>query len=138
MNREVELLNQYWTDIYYHMHYQHKEKISHQTIRILQVVDKQINTGVNEIASTIHVSHNTASEHIKRMVEKSYLIKSRDSLDERKVILCLTDFGKEVLHRNTSLDEGKLNQVLDNLTEDEKLIVEKAFKILSEHAKECM
>lgn len=70
MNKSVEVINQYWTDIYFHLHYQHEEKISHQAVRILQLVDKQENIGVNEIASHIKVSHNTASEHVKRMIEK--------------------------------------------------------------------
>ncbi|MGG0668086.1 MarR family winged helix-turn-helix transcriptional regulator [Sporosarcina koreensis] len=138
MNSTVSLINEYWTDIYFHLHYLHKEKISHQVVRILQLVDKQKEVGVSEIASYIQVSHNTASEHVKRMIEKKYLIKTRDPLDERKVILWLTDFGKEVLHRNTSLDEEKLAQVLNQLDNNEKNIVEQALKILSERAKQCM
>lgn len=138
MDSKVTLLNQYWTDIYFHLHYPHKEKISHQVVRILQLVDKQEEIGINEIASYIQVSHNTASEHAKRMIEKGYLLKGRDPLDERKVILCLTDLGKEVLHRNTSLDKDKLEQVLNQLDDDEKYLVEQALKILSERAKQCM
>ncbi|MGE6256906.1 MarR family winged helix-turn-helix transcriptional regulator [Heyndrickxia sporothermodurans] len=138
MNRTAILLNQYWTDIYFHLHYPHKEKISHQAVRILQLVDKRENIGINEIASYLQVSHNTASEHVKRMIEKNYLIKKRDPLDERKVILCLTDEGKEVLHRNTSLDEEKLEKVLNQLDEQEQNLIKQALKILSERAGQCL
>lgn len=137
LSSKVSLLNQYWTDIYFHLHYLHKEKISHQVVRILQLVDKQEEIGVNEISLYIQVSHNTASEHIKRLIEKNYLIKGRDPLDERKVSLCLTELGKEVLHRNTSLDEEKLERVLSELDDNEKILVENALKILSERAKQC-
>lgn len=54
------------------------------------------------------------------------------------MILCLTDIGIEVLHRNTSLDEKKLEQILIQLDDNEKTIVELALKILSERAKQCM
>lgn len=138
LNSKVSLLNQYWTDIYFHLHYLHKEKISHQVVRILQLVDKQQNIGINEVASYIEVSQNTASEHIKRLIEKNYLIKEKDPLDERKVNLYLTDLGKEVLHRNTNLDEEKLERVFSELDDNEKNLVEKALKILSERAKQCM
>ena len=138
MNNKVNLLNEYWTDIYFHMHYQHKEQISHQVVRILQLVDKQDGIGVKEIASFLNISQNTASEHVKRMCEKNYLLKLRDSQDERKVILCLTDFSKEVLHRNTSLDQEKLVQVLNQMDDSEKKLVEQALKILSERARQCM
>ncbi|MFO1446506.1 winged helix-turn-helix transcriptional regulator [Bacillus sp. Bva_UNVM-123] len=135
---KASLLNQYWTDIYYHLHYPHKEKITHQVIRILQHVDKQGNVGINEIAEYINVSQNTASEHVKRMMQKGFLEKKRDRLDERRVTLHLTELGKEILFRNTSLDEKKLTKILDELSEDERLIVEKSLKLLSERAKKCM
>jgi len=135
VNSKIALLNQYWTDIYFYLHYPHKEKISHQVVRILQLIDKQGEIGINEVASHIQVSHNTASEHVKRMIENGYVLKGRDPLDERKVILSLTDLGNEVLHRNTSLDKDKLEQVLNKLDDDEKDLVEQALKILSERAK---
>lgn len=138
MKNKVSLLNQYWTDIYFYLHYPHKDKISHQVIRILQFVEKKENVGVTDIASYLQINHNTASEHVKRMIDKDYLIKERNELDERKVILCLTDIGKEVLHRNSSLDKEKLNQVLNELSENEKKIVEQAFQLLSERAKQCI
>lgn len=134
----VSQLNRYWTDIYFHLHYTHLEKISHQTVRILQLVDKQERVGINEIASYLQVSHNTASEHVKRIIEKKYLVKQRDPRDERKVILTLTDDGKQVVHRNTSLDEIKLKQVIQQLSDEERIVVEQGLKILSERAKICM
>lgn len=138
MNSNVKKINEFWTDIYFHLHYPHTEKISHQVIRILQLIEKKEEVGVNEVATYLQISHNTASEHVKRMVEKSLLIKERDPLDERRVLLGLTKMGKEVVHRNTSLDEEKLGQVMDRLGDKEKEIIEQAFKILSEQAKTCL
>ena len=138
MLNKVSLLNQYWTDIYYHLHYPHKEKITHQVIRILQHVDKHGNVGINEIAEYINVSQNTASEHVKRIIQKGFLEKRRDHHDERRVTLYLTKLGKEVLHRNTSLDESKLEQILDKLSEEERIFIEKSLKLLSECAQKCM
>ncbi len=134
----MSLLNEYWTNIYFHLHYTHKEKISHQAVRILQLVEKRENVGVNEIAVKLQISHNTASEHVKRMMEKNYLTKKRNREDERRIILCLTDIGREVLHKNTSLDEEKLSVVLNQMSEQERDTVEKGLKILSERAKKCM
>jgi len=135
---KASLLNQYWTDIYFYLHYPHKDKISHQVIRILQIVEKKENVGVIDIASNLQINHNTASEHVKRMIDKDFLIKKRNIIDERKVILCLTDRGKEVLYRNTSLDEEKLNQIIHEMTENERQVVEQAFQILSERAQQCI
>ncbi|ANU09495.1 MarR family transcriptional regulator [Planococcus antarcticus DSM 14505] len=138
MTSNAKKLNECWTDIYFHLHYPHTEKISHQVIRILQLVEKKEEIGVSEVATYLQISHNTASEHVKRMVEKNLLIKERDSQDERRVLLHLTEIGKCVLHRNTSLDEEKLEQVMDQLADKEREIVEQAFRILSERAKTCL
>jgi len=90
------------------------------------------------VATHLQISHNTASEHVKRMVEKNLLVKERGLQDERRVLLRLTESGEEVLHRNTSLDEEKLEQVMAQLGDKEREVVEQAFKILSEQAKTCL
>ncbi|WP_339147151.1 MULTISPECIES: MarR family winged helix-turn-helix transcriptional regulator [unclassified Sutcliffiella] len=135
MDFNVKTLNNYWTDIYFHLHYPHKEKITHQVIRVLQLIEKKQNIGINDVSSYLNVSHNTASENVKRIIERSYVMKDRDPLDERRVVLKLTDLGREVLQRNTSLDESKLIDIWDNLSSDEKSLVESAFKLLRERAK---
>ncbi|KRD93193.1 MarR family winged helix-turn-helix transcriptional regulator [Priestia megaterium] len=132
---KVEELNSYWTSIYYHLHYTHQEKITHQTIRLLQHIDKSSSVGIKEIADYLHVSHNTASEHVKRSIEKGYVYKNRDIQDERKVILHLTEAGKDILKRNSSLDEGKVSAILLEMTASEKQLIQQAFRLLSERAK---
>ncbi|PVE70161.1 MarR family winged helix-turn-helix transcriptional regulator [Priestia megaterium] len=132
---KVEELNSYWTSIYYHLHYTHQEKITHQTIRLLQHIDKSSSVGIKEIADYLHVSHNTASEHVKRNIDKGYVSKNRDIHDERKVILHLTEAGKDLLKRNSSLDEEKVSAILREMTATEKQLIQQAFQLLSERAK---
>ncbi|MGF9888345.1 MarR family winged helix-turn-helix transcriptional regulator [Priestia megaterium] len=132
---KVEELNSYWTSIYYHLHYTHQEKITHQTIRLLQHIDKSSSVGIKEIADYLHVSHNTASEHVKRNIDKGYVYKNRDIHDERKVILHLTEAGKDLLKRNSSLDEEKVSAILREMTSSEKQLIQQAFQLLSERAK---
>ncbi|MGE7716473.1 MarR family winged helix-turn-helix transcriptional regulator [Priestia megaterium] len=132
---KVEELNSYWTSIYYHLHYKHQEKITHQTIRLLQHIDKSSSVGIKEIADYLHVSHNTASEHVKRNIDKGYVYKNRDIHDERKVILHLTEAGKDLLKRNSSLDEEKVSAILREMTASEKQLIQQAFQLLSERAK---
>ncbi|MFL7942280.1 MarR family winged helix-turn-helix transcriptional regulator [Priestia sp. TSO9] len=132
---KIEELNSYWTSIYYHLHYTHEEKITHQTIRLLQHIDKSSSVGIKEIADYLHVSHNTASEHVKRNIDKGYVYKNRDIHDERKVILHLTEAGKDLLKRNSSLDEEKVSAILREMTASEKQLIQQAFQLLSERAK---
>ncbi|MBV6682423.1 MarR family winged helix-turn-helix transcriptional regulator [Bacillus sp. JRC01] len=135
--KNVTQLNQHWTDLYFHLHIQHQEKISHQVIRIMQLVDKRDEVSVKDVADLLSVTQHTASEHVKRIIEKGYLLKKRHPDDERKVILELTDSGRAVLFRNTSLDEDKLRAALDLMTPEERATVSEAFRLLSEKAKSC-
>ncbi|MFB7138529.1 MarR family winged helix-turn-helix transcriptional regulator [Gottfriedia sp. NPDC056225] len=135
MSKEVKQLNQLWTDIYYVLRYKHKENITHQGVRILQMIDKEVEVGIKEIAEGIQVSHNTASEHVKRLLEKEYIYKTRGENDQRKVILKLSDLGKEVLLQNSSLNEEKLQQLLfEQMTEQERESILNAFNLLKERA----
>jgi MarR family transcriptional regulator, organic hydroperoxide resistance regulator len=134
MKKDVALLNNLWTDIYYHLRYTHNEKISHQSVRIMQVIEKEKEVGIKEIAEVIHVSHNTASEHVKRLLEKKYVIKERSVEDERRVLLKLTSIGCEVLHRHSSLDEEKLMSILHTMTEEERKSLMDAFTLLKERS----
>ncbi|WP_282172356.1 MarR family winged helix-turn-helix transcriptional regulator [Cytobacillus firmus] len=137
MVKEIALLNHLWTDIYYQLRYNHQERIPHQSIRILQVIQKEEDVGIKEISESIKVSHNTASEHIKRLVEKKYVFKTRSIEDERKVILRLTDLGSDVLHRHSSLDEEKLQKVLfKQMSAEERESILEAFTLLKERAKD--
>jgi MarR family transcriptional regulator, organic hydroperoxide resistance regulator len=133
----VIVMNQLWTDIYYYLRYPHHEKISHQSVRIMQVIEKEKEVGIKEIAEVIQVSHNTASEHIKRLLEKQYVIKRRSRKDERRVILKLTSLGCEILHRHSNLDEGKLTDILNTMTEEERKSIIDAFTLLKEKAESC-
>ncbi|MCP1309638.1 MarR family winged helix-turn-helix transcriptional regulator [Paenibacillus tyrfis] len=134
MINEIAQLNQLWTDIYYRLRYNHKEKITHQSIRIMQVIQKENEAGIKDIAEAMELSHNTASEHIKRLLEKQYVCKARSKADERKVILKLTETGNEVLHRHSSLDEEKLELLFAEMTEEERQSVIDAFTLLKEKA----
>jgi DNA-binding MarR family transcriptional regulator len=130
-------INHNWTDIYYLLHCVHQENISHQAIRLLQHIEKKEETTIGDLATYIDVTHNTASEHIKRLIKKGLVSKERSVEDERKVFVILTEEGREVLNRNTRLDDEKLKKVLENLNSSEIEIIEKAFFLLSQGAKKC-
>ncbi len=135
LENRIRIINEEWTDIYYLLHYIDKENLTHQAIRLLQYIDKNKETTIGDLAKHINTSSNTASEHIKRLIKKGLVTKQRSEVDERKVIVKITEEGKHTLHRHTNLDEAKLKKVLGSLTDSELEIIQKGFLILSEGAK---
>ncbi|UOE95008.1 MarR family transcriptional regulator [Alkalihalobacillus sp. LMS39] len=130
-------INDNWTDIYHLLHYVHEENLSHQAVRLMQNIDKRQETTVGDLATYLGVTPNTASEHVKRLINKGFVSKVRSTEDERKVYVVLTKVGSEMLRRHTMLDEQKLGKVLENLTASDIEMINKAFSLLSKEAKKC-
>lgn len=131
----IDELNKYFSDIYFELHPLHEEAISHQSVRILQMVHKKQFVMIRDIAEHLSISHNTASEHVKKLVNSGWIKKERYEEDQRKVYLHLTELGLKIVKKNTELDEEKLQAALDKLSEEEKLQVVQAFQLLSEVSK---
>ncbi|PJZ01557.1 MarR family transcriptional regulator [Bacillus vallismortis] len=132
----ITKLNQQWTDIYYLLHYKHKDNISHQAIRLMQHIEKRGEATIGALAEYLSVSHNTASEHTKRLIQKGFAAKRRSDQDERKVFVFLTQVGRAVLEQHTQLDKEKLKQIIERMSTSEKDLLEQAFELLSKEAKQ--
>ena len=132
MNHE---LNKYFTDIYFNLHPTQEEVISHQSVRILQLVQKKQYIMIRDIAEKLSISHNTASEHVKKLVNNGWLYKERSKEDQRMVYLYLTNTGSQILKKNTELDENKLQVALSRLSTNEREKIIEAFRLLSEVSK---
>lgn len=131
----IEDINKYFTDIYFNLHPKQEEVISHQSVRILQMVQKKQHVVISDIAEELSISHNTASEHVKKLVNNGWLHKKRSDEDQRKVYLNLTDDGLVILKKNTELDENKLQVALSKLSTNERKKIIEAFRLLSEVSK---
>ncbi|KXG10924.1 Organic hydroperoxide resistance transcriptional regulator [Anoxybacillus sp. P3H1B] len=133
----IEAMNEQWTNIYYLLHYVHEEPLTHQAVRLLQYIEKNGEATIGDLAEHLHISHNTASEHTKRLIQKGFVTKQRSSRDERKVFVALTEEGRRVLYRHTRLDRDKLRKVLENFSSSDLEMIRKAFSMLSEEVEKC-
>jgi MarR family transcriptional regulator, organic hydroperoxide resistance regulator len=131
----ADLINKAWTDLYYYLHYKHEESLTHQNIRCMQTIEKNKRVTIQLLSEAMGISHNTASEHIKRLIQKGYVQKERNLEDKRIVQVKLTTLGKEALKRNTELDEQKLQVVFERLSVEDRAQVLKAFELLSKEAR---
>ncbi|MGE7674420.1 MarR family winged helix-turn-helix transcriptional regulator [Lysinibacillus sp. NPDC094403] len=131
----IKDINNYFTSIFYHLHTTHEDTISHQSVRILQMIQKEDEVTVRDIAGLLNISQNTASEHIKKLERNGWVTKERAIYDQRKVHLHLTAEGLHILKKNSELDDEKLQHALNQLSEEEQQTILQAFRLLSEVAK---
>ncbi|MED0874210.1 MarR family winged helix-turn-helix transcriptional regulator [Bacillus mobilis] len=128
-------INQHWESIYYHLRYEYEDNLSHQAIRILQIVSREKDITIGKVATELSLSHNTVSEHVKRLIQKGFIIKERNKQDERVVNLTLTIEGIEGLEKHTLLDKEKIKILESQLSKEEQQLIEKAFSLLAKEAK---
>jgi len=131
----IQDINNYFTTIFYHLHTTHEDVISHQSVRILQMIQKEDEVTVRNIAELLNISQNTASEHIKKLERNGWVKKERAVDDQRKVMLHLTAEGLVIVKKNTELDAHKLQHALQQLSEEERQTILQAFHLLSEVSK---
>jgi len=58
---------------------------------------------VNEISQKLILNTNTVTPLLKRMEAQGILSRTRSGKDERKVLVCLTEKGKEIRHEAASI-----------------------------------
>ena len=67
---------------------------NHRRIQILELLKKQPELSVFEIASELSINYKTASEHIRRLNQAGLVMKRNSGRDVRHA---LTDCGKNIL-----------------------------------------
>jgi DNA-binding MarR family transcriptional regulator len=107
------------------------EPQQHQLLLTLKGLPFGRSATVSELAERLQIRHHSTVELINRMVDRGLLERSRDEIDQRKVIIHLTPNGENVLrklsllHRTELRTSGPelvrvLNQVID--AEDRNLL----------------
>jgi DNA-binding MarR family transcriptional regulator len=84
------------------------EPQQHQLLLALKGLPEGRTATVSELAERLQIQHHSTVELINRMVEKNFLERSRDEIDQRKVIIHLTSNGEEVLRKLSLLHSTEL------------------------------
>jgi MarR family transcriptional regulator, organic hydroperoxide resistance regulator len=119
-----------FTQLYYYCHLPYTEEIGHRALRALQYIAMNEQATVQDIATYLGVAHNTASELIRRLVERGVVRKQRSTADERVVHVVVTDDGRQVLRDQTGLDRDKLSQCLSEMPPQDVELIHQAFQTL--------
>lgn len=83
------------------------EPQQHQLLLAVKGLPDDRKATIGEIAERLQIQHHSTVELVNRLVERGLVTRQRDSEDQRRVIVHLTDQGEELLHRlsNTTLAE---------------------------------
>jgi DNA-binding MarR family transcriptional regulator len=105
------------------------------TRRALEVLQHLAASGpltVGEQAEHLGLRRNSVSELLQRLEEKGLVARIRDERDERRVLVWLTESGRDVVARvGQVLAPDLLTQVLENLDPEERAAVVRGFELLA-------
>lgn len=89
---------------------------------VLMVLWEDDNLSVNDIAHRLILNTNTVTPLLKRMEQQGIIVRKRSDEDERKVIVQLTNKGRELQEDASRIPESLMSRLGDsNLDMDELL-----------------
>ena len=105
------------------------------TRRALEVLQHLAASGpltVGEQAEHLGLRRNSVSELLQRLEEKGLVARIRDERDERRVLVWLTEAGRDVVSRvGQVLAPDLLTRVLETLDPEERAAVVRGFELLA-------
>ncbi|KXH86095.1 MarR family winged helix-turn-helix transcriptional regulator [Sporosarcina sp. HYO08] len=83
----------------------------------INLIGDKNQTNVSELAELANKTKGAISQMIERLIKKGMVSKSKNPLDNREVIIQLTDKGKTVYHFHKKLDQKEYRRLLMGLEE---------------------
>lgn len=97
-------------------------------LHVIEMVNKYNNKPMTLIAKKLHVTVGSLTIGVNRLVQKGYLLRIRDEMDRRVILLSITQQGKKVLKYHDKFHDDILGLVLDTIP------LQQAVKVMSQFA----
>jgi DNA-binding MarR family transcriptional regulator len=82
----------------------------HQLLLIVKGMPPDKKATISEVAERLQIQHHSAVELVNRLVERGFVERQRDTEDQRRVIVRLTDRGEEKLQRLSVIVLAEMRQ----------------------------
>ena len=106
--------------------------VTRRALEVLQHLSASGPLTVGEQAEHLGLRRNSASEMLQLLEAKGLVARVRDERDERRVLVWLTDAGRDVVSRvGQVLAPDLIAQVMATLTPEERAIVVRGFELLA-------
>jgi DNA-binding MarR family transcriptional regulator len=106
--------------------------VTRRALGVLQHLAASGPMTVGEQARHLGLRRNSVSELLARMEAKGLVARVRDERDERRMLVWLTQSGRDVVSRvGQVLSPDLLDHVMENLTSEERAVVVRGFELLA-------
>jgi len=129
-----------WMDIFMHRsmqswsHFAKSTGLSMPQFSILMQVHHRGNCAIGDISERFDITSAAASQLVDKLVQAGYLERAEDPSDRRAKVLNLTDKGHSFVGQGIHERHRWLDELVKNLSAEEKAKVSEALTILTEAA----
>lgn len=103
------------------------EPQQHQLLLAIKGLPQQQKPTISYLAERLQIQHHSTVELVDRLVEREYVERKRDTVDQRRVLVQLTSKGEDVLQRLAST-------MLAELSTTGPLLVQTLNNLISQHS----
>lgn len=105
------------------------EPQQHQLLLALQALSIQGGkVTIGDLAVWLKIQHHSTVELVKRMVERDLLERTRDEIDQRRILVTLTPYGEEVLRKLSLIHIAELRSTGPALVRALQAIIGDSFR----------
>jgi len=101
-------------------------------IHVIEAIGMGEKKNMSTVAKMLHVTTGTLTISINSLVKKNYVERVRSEEDRRVVLVSLTEKGKRAFLHHQRFHEQMIAAIVEQLTEEEKLVLEKALQRISQ------
>lgn len=95
-------------------------------IHVIEAIGVGEKKNMSTVAKVLHVTTGTLTISINSLVKKNYVERVRSEEDRRVVLVSLTEKGRRAFLHHQQFHEKMVNAIVEQLSEEEQLVLEKA------------
>ncbi|MBC1239666.1 MarR family transcriptional regulator [Nostoc linckia z18] len=99
-------------------------------LRSLAFINRNPGASLSDLAEHLGVTSATASATIERLVQRNFVQRNADPQERRRVLLNLTEEGKQQLKQSQDQTRAHITELLQGLTEEQISNIEEGLALL--------
>lgn len=100
-------------------------------MHVIEAIGMEIPKNMTAVAKELGVTTGTLTISVNSLVKKGYVDRVRSEEDRRVVLVSLSEKGRKAYRHHQKFHEEMIEAVVEQLTEEEKVVLEKALRRLN-------
>ena len=123
-SQEAEIFLQlYWVNKMIGTKFDASTGISQSRLEILSVLYQVDEISQSDLQKKVNIDSAAITRHVKQLEAGGMVLRRRKLEDNRIILVCLTDHGREQIESSLEVKEQFMKEVLSNVSAEERLVL---------------